>query len=220
MGMQVGPARLAVFGVALAVLVVVLLLTWDGGAETQVAADSTPVPATGLDFSLGVDVAGGGDDCDTNGSTGTGTKCPIPPNTDFTLKVYLNSLPGKVPLPTPPTPPSQSEGYSGFDLLVTYMGVTFTSKSNPDTTDDNPTTEPWPDCGIPVSQTGSGFVRWGCIVGANPNSTYTGVIAEADFHCDSSPGTITLVHGPTDTNLDGYAEGETLFDPTATLTPT
>src|SRR3990172_4008467 len=155
LSVQAAPGRLLAAGLALAALAAVLLLSWGDGGDTRVAADTTPVPGKNLDFSLVVDVdSNGTDDCDTRASTGgIPAKCPVPPSAAFTLKVYLDSLPNKIDLPTPPNTPTSGEGYNTFDLHVTYAGVT--SK-------DNPSTSAWPDCDFPVSTTGPGFVRWGC----------------------------------------------------------
>lgn len=139
----------------------------------------TPPPQSGLDFSIGVDVDGDtADDCGTGGEAGT--KCSMPVDSAFSVKVYLNSLPVGV------------MGYEAFDLRLDYAGVT--SK-------DNASPGPWPDCGFPVNFFGPDFVKFGCIIGLDaPPSTYMGLIGTAVFNC-AGAGEVTMTHGYPDTFL-------------------
>ena len=160
-----------------------LVLTWGHRTSSDVAAQ---VPAPGLDFSMAIpDVEG----CDT---TEGNAECFLDPGSTFTVEFYLNSLPEGV------------SGYSGFDMYVTYTGVV---------SQDNPTTDEWPDCGFPAQFATPGqSIRWGCAIGVDaPASTYTGLISTLGFDCtdeESFDNKINLVHGLSDTAVDGlYAEG-------------
>ncbi len=151
----------------------------------------TPPPQTGLDFSLGIDADGDTeDDCATDAEGQT--KCSVLADGAFTVNVYLRSLPVNV------------AGYDAFDIRLDYAGVVSKEIAGPG---------PWPDCAFPAVAFRPDFVAFGCITGirASP-STYVGLIGTAEFTC-SEPGTVTMVHGPTDTELlvpPGYSisEGE------------
>jgi hypothetical protein len=149
---------------------------------------ATPPPQAGLDFSLGIDVDGDtADDCGTD--AGAGTKCSVPVDSSFDLKVYLNSLPVDV------------TGYRGFDIRLDYAGVTSNDDASPG---------PWPDCGTPASFFGPDYLAFGCGVGPGaPPSTYAGLIGIASFTC-AKPGTITMVHGWPNTVL--YEDAGTRHD--------
>ena len=184
-----------------AIVAVVLALTWRPGTEHRAAADT---PHTGLDFSLGVDIDSApdtnsaNDDCDTKPGTITPTAtCNIPAGTTFVVRVYLNNRGGV--------------SYTGIDTYVTYAGVT--SKNNPDNAD-------WSGCSIRASFIQSGSVRWSCVAGVGePASVQQGAVGKTSFNCPPSVvtngATITLVHGSTDTSLSEsgdpppvHAEGE------------
>lgn len=139
----------------------------------------TPPPQTGLDFSIGIDIDGDTeDDCATDG--GAGTKCSALADGAFTVNVYLRSLPVTV------------AGYDAFDIRLDYAGVVSKEIAGPG---------PWPDCAFPAVFFGPDFVAFGCVRGIGaPSSTYVGLIGTAEFTC-SEPGTVTMVHGRTDTHL-------------------
>jgi uncharacterized repeat protein (TIGR01451 family) len=190
---------------------------WPGGEEA-----SADVPHAGLDFSLGSDLNSApdgdpsNDDCDTRPETaGIPVKCTVPAGTTFVVKVYLNSL--------------GSVTYQGIDIFATYSGIT--SKNNPDNAD-------WPTCTFPAAIVTPGANRWGCAQGISAAaSSYTGPVGKISYNCPPSvqtSGTVTLVHGASDTALDGeHAEGEGTTEsltinctlpptntPTSTLSPT
>ena len=179
---RVSPGRPVVLGIVL-LAVTALFLTWGHRTSSEVAAQ---VPAPGLDFSMAVPGVAG---CDT---TEGNAECVLDPGSSFTVEFSLNSLPEGV------------AGYQGFDLYVTYTGVV---------SQDNPSTAEWPDCAFPAQFATPGQSnRWGCAVGVDVSaSTYTGLISTLGFDCTDQPSTdnkINLVHGLTDTALDGQsAEG-------------
>jgi alpha-tubulin suppressor-like RCC1 family protein len=148
------------------------------GAGCPTPTPTPAAPQSGLDFSLGIDVNGNGtDDCRTKPSSPT--KCTVPEGGTFALKVYLNSLPIGVP------------GYTGFDVVVQYAGVSA----------KNHVSVVWPDCSFPVAFYGASFFAFGCNIFAGLfTSAYTGPIGTNDFNC-TAPGTITLLHGSGNTGL-------------------
>jgi len=158
--------------------VTALFLTWGHRVSGDVAAQ---VPAPGLDFSMAVSGVAG---CDT---TEGDAKCFLDPGSSFTVEFYLNSL------------PDGATGYQGYDAYVTYTGVV---------SQDNLTTDEWPDCGFPAqfSPPGGQAIRWTCVVGVDvPPSAYTGLISTLGFECtdeESTDNTINLVHGETDTSIN------------------
>ncbi len=139
----------------------------------------TPPPQTGLDFSIGIDADGDTeDDCATD--AGGQTKCSVLADGAFTVNVYLRSLPVNV------------TGYEAFDIRLGYAGVVSREIAGP---------RPWPDCAFPAVFFGPDIVAFGCVTGIGaPSSTYVGLIGTAEFTC-SEPGTVTMVHGPSDTHL-------------------
>jgi hypothetical protein len=189
------------------------VVIWLGtGAEAH-------VPHPGLDFYIAIEepaitrpngatataVPKTDNDCDTDPASSPGSTCTLPPGSRFTVKVYLKSRGGIV--------------YSDYTLDVTYSGGL--------TTKNNPSTLPWPDCAFPAFRVPQlpGQVLWGCAQGdgTTSGSTYEGLIGTVDFNC-TADGSITLVHGPDETSLDGeddllraHAEGGVII-PTATLT--
>lgn len=177
---------------------------------TITATPTCVAPCAGLDFSLGIDSDGDTvDDCSSK--DGASIKCTLDQQSTFQLKFYLNSLPSGVP------------DYEGFDMSLEYAGVD--SK-------DNATADPWPDCAFPAAFYDDGVVAMGCAVFGEA-STYTGLMATNDFNCTES-GTITMVHGPNNTDLvenagrshyEGQGTTESLTvncasTPTPTNTPT
>jgi hypothetical protein len=169
------------------------------------AATATPnPPQTGIDFSIKIDTDDDGDtDCDSGAEP---AKCVISIGDTFTLTVMLNSL------------PPNSGGYQALDIYVTYAGATSAN---------NASSLVWPDCVFTAQIFFLSGLRWGCTTGTlAPPSFYVGPVGTNDFTCGQS-GTITLVHGPTDTALDGIhnepngtSESLTINCVAATATPT
>jgi hypothetical protein len=158
--------------------------------EPTVPPTRTLPPAP--DFSIAIDRNGDGvDDCHTG--TGGATTCSIAEGSTFRVKVYLNRL-----------PPGSFSGFLGFDAFLMYESLTF--KNAVDSTH-------WPPCGFPA-QVNLGYgVRLGCAAdfGESP-SMYTGLLSTVPFTC-TSDGSITLVHGDTDTTLDGvYYENPSIVE--------
>ena len=161
----------------------------------------TPTPAptpprTGLDFSIAVDANGDGiDDCSTR--AGSRNECSLPPGSAFTVRIDLHALPPNMP------------GYAGFDARLDYAGVSSKWKS----------IAVWPDCLYPASYYANQLIRLACASPSETNSVYVGPIGTSEFNCTGN-GSVTLVHGSTDTDLfDSYLEpyaeaertGETLI---------
>ncbi len=182
---------------------IALLLSWSFGSMDAHAT----IPAPGLNFSISAEGESG---CDTTEGDAT---CYIDPGTEFTLSVTLDPL------------PSDIESYEGYDIYISYTGLTSADNASPA---DN-----WPDCGFPVTHFEAGIVAGGCSIGIDSGpSTYTGVLLANDFTCSDS-GTISLVAGDGSTDLletvsEHHAEGagtlETLnitcgSPPTATPLP-
>jgi len=103
--------------------------------------------------------------------------CTVTQGSTFVASVSLDAIPYP---------------YEGLAVTVAYTGVA--SKDDP--------TMVWPDCYVPVPSTGPGFVNNGCATGIHqlPQSTYTGTVMTASFNC-SADGTLSLTHGPADTQL-------------------
>jgi hypothetical protein len=161
----------------LAIAIAVVAFGWSSGSEKASASTA------GTLFSIST--VGG---CDT---ATTDEKCAITAGSTFQVAVNLDAL-GAAP------------DYSGFDIFITYSGVS--SKDNADMSS-------WPTCPncFPATLYGAGTARFGAASGiSQPNSTYTGTIATLDFNCTGTGGSINLVHGATDTALDG-----TYFDKAA-----
>lgn len=141
-----------------------------------------PTPGPGsLDFSIGIDDAGGTHICD---SSGTPTNvCDIPLGAPFALDVSLNTIPAAI------LPP----GYLGYDAYLLYDGLTLDQ--------GNLEPERWPDCYFDAYYADAEHIQVGCATGVGaPASTYTGLMTRVHFACDQ-PGTITLQHGPNFTDL-------------------
>jgi hypothetical protein len=166
-------------------------------------------PHPGLDFSLGIDTNGDmNPDCGT--SVGQPTKCTLSGGASMRAIVYLNTL-------------GDISQYGGFDLYLSYAGVT---------SSDNPDSSIWPDCFTQANKTGNpGFVVWACAIAPlTPESTYVGPVGTNDFDCSAS-GTISLVHGnPGYTDLveqstleahtEGFGASETLSVNCLPVSPT
>ena len=188
-GRRVNPLKLLPFSIII-VVTVVLILSWRGADDGQVAAHA---PHAALNFSIAVDVNGDTtNDCSTNGGP---LGCSLATGSSFTLRVYLNNLPNGVP------------SYEGFDIYLEYAGVT--SKNNA-------SSAPWPNCANAASSYSSGTVTFGCAVSSGaPPSSYVGLIGTSAFNCPATPatGTITLTHAVGKTQLiesgssSAHAEG-------------
>jgi hypothetical protein len=158
-----------------------LMLAWGHQAVRHAAAQ---VPAPGMDLSMAVEGVAG---CDT---TGGNAVCYLAPGSDFTVDFSLNSL------------PNGYTGYSGFDVNITYTGVT---------TSGEPTSTEWPDCGYPAHLHTPGVsVRWGCAIGLDTSpSMYTGLLSTLGFSCtdaESSGNKITMQNGGLATSINFNGE--------------
>lgn len=219
---------------------VALLLVMTGGDHHRVEAN-TPHP--GLDFSIGVNTDGNtatgdqrldhvggnprGDDCvsfNVQGITATPVappKCSVPLNGNFTVHVYLNALGGIA-------------SYQAYDVQLNYSAIT-----SAHTADFGPNNGNWPNCGFGASNFDdvNHTESFSCTIGVSaPPSTYVGRMATAGFTCSPTNGfgTVTVVHGPSSTDIledvatadaEGNGTTETLTitcgtPPTATRTPT
>jgi len=150
-----------------------------GGCGTATATPSPRPPTARLDFSLGADTNEDGiDDCGTRADETA--VCHFPPGYALRLHIYLNSL---------------AYGSPPYEAVASHIYYTGVSSAN------NPDSSPWPDCVFEASASGPNFVNVGCTIGIGlPASTYTGLIAIADFRC-TRDGDISL----------GHALGETLL---------
>jgi hypothetical protein len=178
--------------IALGAIALVLLLAWHhAGRGGPASADSTTIPATGLDFSIGIDVDGDTiDDCDTSGGS---PKCDIAGGNTSTLKAYLNSLPVKI------------TEYEFVVYILEHSGLNWAGGVD----------WVWPDAQFcltaqVVPPEGAPVMLCQEAVGT---STYTGLMVTANFACKES-GSITIVHGFLATELWGeggspvFAEGD------------
>jgi hypothetical protein len=161
--------RLVAFGGALLAVAALLLISI---AHTASPAFAAPHP--GLNFTISVPGYAG---CDTSQGD---AQCYIPPGTRFTVDVTLGPLPSDIP------------SYQGYDILMSYTGLTSA---------DNASTAMWPDCGFPATYFQPGQVVMACTIGTEgAPSAYTGLIGTNDFTCSQS-GAITLIHGDTNTDV-------------------
>ncbi len=165
---------------------------------------NTPAPAGPLDFSIGVDTDGNGnDDCGTVPSLPA--TCYLSPGSSFLVKFYVNSL-GSI------------QTYDGYDARLDYAGVTTMKMID---------FSPWPQCDIPVFASPTGGVAFAC-ASFNQPSNYAGLLARIKFTCAAS-GTVSIRHGPFNTalatGLNPHPEAISGLEPltidcTATPTPT
>ncbi len=146
-------------------------------------------PPTVLDFAIGVDANGDGqDECRTSGYVPA--TCNIQVGSQFDIKLYLNGL-----------PPDITE-YDAFAAQLTYVGLPA----------KNVYSVTWPDCIFPVSAYQPGtYFNFACITFGGLTSVYTGLLGRTTFTCTQS-GSVTLVHGSADTNLIGSNSG-TYYEP-------
>ncbi len=146
----------------------------------------TPPPGS-PDFSIGVGTA-----CDSSSGP---AKCSFNDGETFTLDFKLNALPTGL-------------AYKGYDLWINFVGVSLESIAQTGA-------GVWPGCVLAGSNDSTpGRLYAGCGVGiGDPSSTYLGVLMRAVFQCpmSSTGSTITLAHGPgntdlVDDHLTAYAE--------------
>lgn len=168
-----------------------------GGCPTPTPTNTptpTPLPP---DFSIGINIDGGADDCNTSGGP---TTCNAMPGSMFVVNFYLNNAGGY--------------SYAGVSFYLQYTGMQFTSSmQNPNVV--------WPDCGFPVATSGPDYVYGGCGLGiGGVPSNYTGVITRTMFTCEAD-GSVTLRQGPGYTYIvDGNNIDHTESGPDETLTIT
>jgi hypothetical protein len=162
--------RLVASGSAL-LIALALLAVWSSGMA-RVSAHS---PHPGLNFTVSVPSVPG---CTTAQGN---APCFMQPGTAFTVNVTLGALPADI------------LSYEGFDILLSYAGVTSA---------DNASTASWPDCAFPAIAYDTGLVNVACTIGVPPAgpSTYAGLVATDDFTCAQS-GTISLAQGVGSTDL-------------------
>jgi hypothetical protein len=152
-------------------------------ADPSCSSAGPPVESPGLDFSMGIDVDGDtNDDCANSGPTAK--TCSIPADARFQLRLYLNSL------------PDGFSSYEAFDLVLVRFGVTSVIEAGLPVADANP----WPACVFeaispPSPPISPNVLGLGCVIGLPPAgpSSYTGLIATADFLCTES-GQVAMVH--------------------------
>ncbi len=173
--------------------VLAALVAGIGLAQPSPNSAAAQTPVSGLSLWIGID---GVPNCDTQSGDAS---CNLTPGSTFLVAAHLD------PLPTSVT------SYGGYDIDLTYTGVT----ANQDAS-----TDAWPDCSFPASSYDTpGEVQFACAVGLPPatGSTYSGVIGTTSFTCTQSGG-VTLVHaaGKTDviefdniSKIDGEASGTT-----------
>jgi hypothetical protein len=166
------------------------------GARLGPASAHEPHP--GLNFYIAVH---GVPNCDTKSGDGS---CDLLPGTVFVIDVYLDPLPSDIP------------SYEGFDIGLSYSGVTAQQDAS---------TDAWPECGFPAkSYDTPNVVNFACAMGLPPAgpSTYSGLIGTNSFTCDQS-GSIATVHGSGSGKTDLIENVNTLAhseDPNTTETLT
>lgn len=163
--------RILVLAAAAFVVVAMLLGTTQASAH-----DNHP----GLNMWISVDGVPG---CSTQSGDGT---CEFATNSVFTVSVHIDALPDDI------------STYLGYDLYLTYEGVT----GNEDASSAS-----WPDCGFPAqSYLNAGAVLWGCAEGvAATPSTFVGVIGTTSFGCAAS-GNVSMLH--TSMNYTDLQDGD------------
>jgi len=151
---------------------IVLAFTAVAGGPNLASAHA---PHPGLDFYIAVNGVPG---CDTQAGDET---CDLAPGSVFVIDTFLEPLPDDIP------------NYGGFDINLGFAGVT----SNQDAS-----TDAWPDCGFPAADYETNAVVFACAVGVPPatGSVYSGLIGATSFTCGQS-GNVNLQHGPNTTDL-------------------
>jgi hypothetical protein len=141
-----------------------------------------PLPQTGVDFSLTVDVDGDGiPDCGTGPDDRA--ECLADPGATFTATVSLNAL------------PVGTADYTGVDIGLELASL-------------RPTTYvdwEWPDCGFPAQHFDQRLRRYliGCASGGALTSSYGGVLLNVEFVCDRN-GSLTLRHDELHSQLSDW----------------
>jgi hypothetical protein len=141
-----------------------------------------PLPQTGVDFSMTVDVDGDGiPDCGTGPDDRA--ECLADPGATFTATVSLNAL------------PVGTADYTGVDIGLELASL-------------RPTTYvdwEWPDCGFPAQHFDQRLRRYliGCASGGALTSSYGGVLLNVEFVCDRN-GSLTLRHDELYTQLSNF----------------
>ncbi len=139
----------------------------------------TPTPPASVEFSIEVDR--GFNPCST--SPGGTTKCEVALNNQFTVGVNLDSF--AVP----------GDGYGAIQVRIEYSGG-LTLNNRPNVSEISGV---WPDCVFVAENknVAPNTYLFGCAVGIQQVSTYTGRVAEVDFTCTDvvTQETVTMVHG-------------------------
>ena len=174
-------------GIVVAVLFSLSLgaIILSGSDQRSASADT---PHAGLNFAVGIDTNGGGDDCDTDPGTAAGTTCPAVTGSTFVASLYVTSL--------------GSLQYEGFDSVWEFAGPTAAGTQ----------TFVWPSCSFQatfyqVGGTGAGI---GCAKGVGAaDSTYADKLVTLTINCTAS-GTASISHGVGNTGLtaQGQFHGE------------
>jgi len=147
---------------------------------SSASAQTAQTPTPGLNFWIAVD---GVPDCDTQSGDST---CDLALGGVFVIDTFLDPLPSDIP------------DYGGYDISIRHVGLTLNHDAS---------TDAWPDCGFPAAgyddpPITTDEVRFGCAVGVPPatESSYSGLIGTISFVCGAS-GSLTLLHGPSKTDL-------------------
>ena len=155
-----------------------------------------------------------------NTKTPTDNNCSVPAGTEFTVQVFLNKL------NLPELDGDTIAGYGAVQIrLNTTVGLTLKNRNAVE--EFGPAQAPfWPDCAIRAENKGVNTYLATCTIGQLTNeSTYTGLVMEADYTC-GSPGVeskeqVSMVHGvPADTHLVDELGGLVLSNGGATDTIT
>jgi hypothetical protein len=171
-------------------LALVAVFGWGNGSGAEKASAANP----GTNWSINIR----GTNCSTAGTPAVDQKCNLSAGQNFVVEVRLDSL------------ATGQTDYSGFDILLTFNGVTYVANSA--------STAKWPDSANYAEFIQAGSVLMGDAIGfSQPNSTHTGAVAVASFNC-AAAGAINLVHGASDTNVSGNIDKDAGTDSQETLT--
>jgi len=144
-------------------------------------------PPTVLDFAIGIDANGDGqDECRTSGFVPP--TCNVQIGSAFDIKFYLNSLPMELP------------EYAAFAATLHYEGVVWKNGSS----------VVWPECLFRVGANGHEFMNFACTTFLP--STYTGLMGRVPFTCTES-GSVALVHSVSETVVVGEGASVISFEP-------
>jgi len=159
-----------------ALAVAAVLLGMNLGSSHNASADSGH--AVGLEYSLAAPAGGG--TCDS-APDGAGV-CVITQGSNFVTEVTLSDISGL------------------GNAAYVANAVTWVVSNQADIVPKFDATATWPEC-VFLAPAPPPNINVGCSVGVAPapqSSTFTGVVATASFNCINS-GTISLLHGPSDT---------------------